>query len=103
MAILAMGCGLRQGECFGLAVSDVDFLGRRVNVSRQVKILGGRRYLALPKGGKKRRVPLPEWVGFGLSEQLRLRGTHDFEDMPIEAGADNPGGGVPVLLSSGCW
>lgn len=92
LSILAMGCGLRQGECFGLAESDIDFLGRWVNVNRQVKIVHGRLRVALPKGGKKRRVPLPQWVGFALAEHLRLSGTHDFEDLPIEPGADNPGG-----------
>ncbi|WP_234312677.1 hypothetical protein [Streptomyces sp. NRRL F-5065] len=33
---VAAGCGLRQGEVFGLAVEDVDFLGGVVHVVRQV-------------------------------------------------------------------
>lgn len=35
------GCGLCQGEVFGLAVGDLDFLGRRLLVRRQVKLLHG--------------------------------------------------------------
>lgn len=61
--VVAAGCGLRQGETFGLRVEDVDFLRRRVLVRQQVKIVGGRLLLAPPKGGKSREVPLPDAVG----------------------------------------
>lgn len=40
LAVVTAGCGLRQGEAFGLRVSDVDFLRRRVKVEQQVKLLG---------------------------------------------------------------
>jgi integrase len=40
--VVAAGCGLRQGEVFGLAVEDVDFLGRWVLVRQQVKLLRGK-------------------------------------------------------------
>lgn len=69
--ILAAGCGLRQGECFGLRVDDVDFLARRVHVRRQVKLVGGRPTLAPPKGGRTRDVPLPDAVSYALAERLR--------------------------------
>lgn len=39
---LCVGLGLRQGEAFGPAVDDVDFLRSVVHVRRQVKILGSR-------------------------------------------------------------
>jgi integrase len=68
---VAAGCGLRQGEVFGLAVEDVDFLGRWVLVQQQVKLLKGKPVLAPPKGGKTREVPLPEVVAFALAEHLR--------------------------------
>lgn len=67
---LAAGCGLRQGEVFGLAVEDVDFLGGVVHVQRQVKLLHNRPVFAPPKGGKERDVPLPESVAFALAGQL---------------------------------
>jgi integrase len=66
LVVLYVGCGLRQSEGFGLAVKDVDFLGRWVHVNRQ--LYRGR--LQPPKGGKVRRVPLPQWVGDALAEHL---------------------------------
>lgn len=67
----AAGCGLRQGEAFGLAVEDVDFLGGVVHVVRQVKLLRlSRPVFAPPKGGKERDVPLPKSVAFALAGHL---------------------------------
>ena len=68
---LGSGLGLRQGEVFGLAVEDVDFLRGVVEVRRQVKVLGGNRLVfGLPKGEKTRTVPLPESVATELSNHL---------------------------------
>ncbi|MEV5675400.1 tyrosine-type recombinase/integrase [Streptomyces sp. NPDC052179] len=66
----AAGCGLRQGEVFGLAVEDVDFLGGVVHVVRQVKLLRNRPVFAPPKGGKERDVPLPDSVADALRAHL---------------------------------
>lgn len=74
--ILAAGCGLRQGECFGLQLDNLDFLGRRVLVRRQVKVIDGVPTLGPPKGRKEREVPLPNVVAIELSEHLR-RGSSD--------------------------
>lgn len=71
LPIVAAGAGLRQGEVFGLRIQDVDFLGRKVHVRRQVKLLHGKPTLALPKGSKERDVPLAGAVGIALSEHLR--------------------------------
>ncbi|MFI6354665.1 tyrosine-type recombinase/integrase [Streptomyces sp. NPDC050743] len=69
---VAAGCGLRQGEAFGLAMDDVDFLGGVVHVVRQVKLLRlTRPVFAPPKGGKERDVPLPESVAFALASHLK--------------------------------
>ena len=67
MADAGAGLGLRQGEAFGLAVDDVDWLHRVVHVRRQVRIVGFRLVFAPPKGGKERDVPLPASVGLRLS------------------------------------
>jgi integrase len=67
---LGAGLGLRQGEIFGLAVADVDFLRGWVTVRRQVKPVGGRLTFAAPKGGTTRRVPLAESVKLALAEHL---------------------------------
>lgn len=70
---IGAGCGLRQGEAFGLAVDDVDFLGRVVHIRRQVKVIRHKLVLALPKGGKTREVPLPEQLALDLSAYLAER------------------------------
>ncbi|NMI61290.1 site-specific integrase [Streptomyces sp. RLB3-17] len=68
----ARALGLRQGEVFGLAVEDVDFLGGVVHVVRQVKLLQRHRAVfAPPKGGKERDVHLPESVAFALAGHLK--------------------------------
>jgi integrase len=69
MAVPA-GLGLRQGECFGLAVDEVDFLGGVVHVRRQVRIVASRLVFAPPKTGKTREVPLPESVALRLAAHL---------------------------------
>lgn len=71
IAVVAAGCGLRQGETLGLAVDAVDFLRHTVHVRQQVKLIRGKVILAPPKGGKIREVPLPEWVAIALAEHLR--------------------------------
>lgn len=72
LPVVAAGAGLRQGEVFGLRVQDVDFLGRRLHVEQQVKIVGNRLVVAPPKGGKCREVPLAEPVAVAIAERLRL-------------------------------
>lgn len=71
LGVVAAGCGLRQGEAFGLRVCDVDFLRRRVLVEQQVKLLHGRVGIDRPKGAKTRSVPLPDIVAVELAEHLR--------------------------------
>ncbi len=68
---LAAGLGLRQGECFGLAVGDVDFLRGVVTIRRQVKTVRYKRVFALPKYDKEREIPLPEPVKLALAAHLR--------------------------------
>jgi integrase len=68
---LAAGVGLRQGECFGLAVDDVDFLRGIVHVRRQVKTVRHKRVFALPKYDKQREIPLSEPVKLALAAHLR--------------------------------
>lgn len=70
MPYVGAGCGNRQGELFGLAVDDVDFLGRMVQVRRQVRLVNGKLVFSLPKGGKERSVPLPASVALRLSAHI---------------------------------
>jgi integrase len=72
MADCGTDLGLRQGEIFGLAVEDIDFLRRVVHVRAQVKQANGvRPVFAPPKGGKTRDVPLPESASIALAEHIR--------------------------------
>ncbi|MFE1945482.1 tyrosine-type recombinase/integrase [Streptomyces massasporeus] len=75
-APVAAGLGLRQGEAFGLAVEDVDFLGGAVHVVRQVKLLQRHRAVfAPPKSGRECDVLLPESVAFALAGHLKQHPT----------------------------
>ncbi|MFE1295772.1 tyrosine-type recombinase/integrase [Streptomyces sp. NPDC058731] len=70
MVDLAGGCGLRQGEVFGLAVEDVDFIEGVIHVVRQVKLIRNRPVFAPPKGAKERTVPLPESVARSITNHI---------------------------------
>jgi integrase len=70
---LGAGLGLRQGEIFGLAATDIEWLrksGPVVHVRRQVRIVGARLVFAEPKGGKARDIPLPESMALALAAHL---------------------------------
>jgi integrase len=71
-ADVGSGLGLRQGECFGLAVEDVEWLGRNpeVRVRRQVRLQGGVAVFAPPKNNKERSIPLPRSVAERLSAHI---------------------------------
>ncbi|MEO3853720.1 site-specific integrase [Acrocarpospora sp. B8E8] len=68
---LAAGCAHRQGEAFGIAVDDIDFLGRVVHVQRQVRIINGSLVFSLPKRDKPRTVPLPDAVSLRLAAHIQ--------------------------------
>ncbi|WP_433225407.1 tyrosine-type recombinase/integrase [Actinomadura formosensis] len=78
MADLGVGAGLRQGEIFGIAKEDIQFLGRdrKIRVRRQVKWMkegDGRPsglVFAPPKGNKEREAPLSDSLSQRLSQQI---------------------------------
>lgn len=70
LVLFAAGTGLRQGECFGLTVDRVDFLGRRVRVDRQIDPAGSDDFAPLKTRASDRSVPLPEVVGTALAAHL---------------------------------
>ena len=98
LATLAAGCGLRQGELFGLAEEDIDLKLELVHVRRQVKLLGPHQVFAPPKGRKTRDVPLPEKVALEVTAYL--------QDYPARIvrlpwqSADGPERDVTLLMSS---
>ena len=54
---LAVSCGMREGELFGVAVEDFDFDEKVLRVRRQIKNLGGGYVFALPKNDRERIIP----------------------------------------------
>jgi integrase len=67
---IGAGLGLRQGEIFGLAIDDVDFLRREVHVTRQVSIVGSRLVFAPPQYRKERSIPLAANVAEALATHI---------------------------------
>ena len=61
MLLLGVG-GLRWGEAAALRVSDVDFLRRRVELTRNAVAVSGTTVVGTLKGGKDRTVALPRFV-----------------------------------------
>ncbi|MEU4162544.1 site-specific integrase [Actinoplanes sp. NPDC026670] len=70
MVDLGSGCGLRQGEIFGLAAEDIDFVGGWVHVRRQVKRVRSRLVFGLPKNNKDRRIPLADALSEILTQHI---------------------------------
>jgi integrase len=70
LADVGAGLGLRQGEAFGLAAEDIDWLHRIVHVRRQVRIVGSTLCFAPPKGGRERDIPLPDSIALRLSTHV---------------------------------
>jgi integrase len=71
LADVGAGLGLRQGEAFGLAAGDIDWLHRIVHVRRQVRIVGSTLCFAPPKGGKERDIPLPGSIALRLAAHIK--------------------------------
>ncbi|MFI1450563.1 site-specific integrase [Streptomyces virginiae] len=72
MVDLGAGCGLRQGEIFGIDVDALDFEADTVRVVHQLKLSRCRPVFAPPKGGKLRDVPLPGPVADILRAHMKV-------------------------------
>lgn len=70
MVDVGAGCGLRQGEIFGLPVENINVATGWIHVGNQVKLVNGRMVFAPPKRGKERDVPLPDRVASALRAHL---------------------------------
>jgi len=69
---LGAGTGMRQGEMFGLAADDIDFLRRVIHVRRQVRLLDDGTVCFSPvKNDKSHDVPLSESLAPVLAEHIR--------------------------------
>lgn len=71
--VLAIACGMRQGECFGLRWADVNWEGRSLRISRQVTECEGKNFERNPKTKKSRRmVALPHAAVAALRHRYEL-------------------------------
>ncbi|MFC9058305.1 tyrosine-type recombinase/integrase [Streptomyces sp. NPDC057074] len=70
MVDVGAGCGLRQGEVFGLAEDAISADGRTLHVVQQIKHVEGHPVFAAPKGAKTREVPLPHSVAEALRSHM---------------------------------
>lgn len=64
---LAVGAGLRQGECFGFSPDDIED-DDTISVTRQVVRVGGKLAFAPPKGNKDRTAPCPPELAAAVKE-----------------------------------
>ena len=71
LVLLGAFLGLRQGEAFGLAVEDVDFLRGVVHVRQQVKHVHPVMIFAMPKFKKQRDIPLPDELALMISAYIK--------------------------------
>lgn len=71
MVPIGAGCGLRQGEIFGLAVDAIDRDGLVLHVVRQLREVRGQMVFALPKRGKTRDVPLSRGLLKRLDDHMK--------------------------------
>lgn len=78
LALIGGFLGLRQGEAFGLAVEDIDFLRGVVHVRQQVKHVHPQMLFAMPKFKKQRDVPLPDELALILSAYIK-----EFPPQPV--------------------
>ncbi|MFF0728391.1 tyrosine-type recombinase/integrase [Streptomyces sp. NPDC004134] len=98
--VLGLGCGLRQGEVFGLSPADVDYPRGVLHVRRQVQTLDGKPYFALPKGSKTRTVDMPSSVAEELQRHAEVFSPVEVELPWEKPGADRPRRTSSLLLST---
>ncbi|MDX2934759.1 site-specific integrase [Streptomyces ipomoeae] len=85
--VVGLGCGLRQGEVFGLSPEDIDYARGVLHVRRQIQAIHGRLYFALPKGKRTRTVDMPSSV----AEELK-RHVETFPPVEVELPWGKPEG-----------
>ncbi|WP_020670713.1 tyrosine-type recombinase/integrase [Amycolatopsis nigrescens] len=73
--LVSATCGHRQGESFAVAVEDLDFLRRKIEIRHQVQVIDGELKLVPPKRGSVRTVPLPTHTGEALATHIERYGT----------------------------
>ncbi|MFE0192588.1 tyrosine-type recombinase/integrase [Streptomyces sp. NPDC058989] len=98
--VLGLGCGLRQGEVFGLSPQDIDHARRVLHVRRQVQAINGKLYFALPKGAKTRTVDMPPSVAQELNRHVKAFPPVEVELPWGKPGADRPRKKFSLVLTT---
>ncbi|MFJ6675891.1 tyrosine-type recombinase/integrase [Actinosynnema sp. NPDC091369] len=93
---LGAGCGMRQGEVFGVSPDDVDESEGVIHVLRQIKIVRGKMVFGAPKHGKTRDVPLAGSVAAAIKAHVKK-----FEPLSVTLPWGTPDGKpvtVPLMI-----
>lgn len=70
--ILILGaCGLRWGEAIALTPADIDFLRRRISITKNAVWVGTKVEVGSPKTWENRTVPIPEFLIPPLDKAMR--------------------------------
>ena len=82
--LVAVGCGLRQGEILGLRWGDVDLGGRTLSVRFALARVDGELRLVEPKSATSRRtVPMPAFVAEALVAHRARQATEALPRRPL--------------------
>ncbi|MFP8887713.1 tyrosine-type recombinase/integrase [Streptomyces mangrovi] len=98
--VLGLGCGLRQGEVFGLSPEDIDYARGALHIRRQVQTVNGRLFFALPKGAKTRTVDMPGSVAEELKRHIEAFPPVEVELPWGRPGEDRPRRKFSLLLTT---
>ena len=82
--LVAVGCGLRQGEILGLRWGDVDLEGRTRSVRNALARVDGELRLVEPKSATSRRIiPMPAFVAEALAAHRVRKATEALPRRPL--------------------
>jgi len=82
--LVAVGCGLRQGEILGLRWGDVDLEGRTLSVRNALARVDGELRLVEPKSATSRRIiPMPAFVAEALAAHRVRKATEALPRRPL--------------------
>ena len=97
--LLGAGTGMRKGEILGLAVGDIQFLGKspRVEVTRSLKRIGGQLRLGPLKNRKPHTVPLSKSLAAPLARHLEAFPAREVT-LPWHDPEDKERHGLPVTV-----
>jgi integrase len=68
--VVGLGCGLRQGEVFGLSPEGIDCARGVLHIRRQIQAIRGKFDFAVPKRKKTRTVDMPSSVAEELKRHV---------------------------------